>query len=89
MKKIYKHYIGVINYTNMEGKERPLYIVWNEGIKYKIEKIYRVQEESSIAGGCGLMYDCKIQGKRVNLYKQQSRWFIECSLPPVEFWMGC
>lgn len=89
MARLYKHYVGVISYTNMEGESNPIYVVWNEGIKYRIKKIYRITNSNSETGGCSVLYDCQIEGKRVRLFKEKTRWFMECNLPPIDFWAGC
>ncbi len=86
MEKIFKHYVGVICYTNMEGRMRPLYIVWNEGIRYKIDLIYKVGPQASLAGGGGTLYECKVDHKRIKLFLEKNRWFIETKHAPIDYW---
>ena len=89
MEKVFKHYVGVIAYINMTGQLKPLYIVWNEGTKYKIEMIYKVTPAMSQAGGGGLLYECKVAHKRIKLFQEKNRWFIETSQAPFDYWSAC
>lgn len=72
MEQVFKHYVGVIAYINMTGQLKPLYIVWNEGVKYKIDLVYRVFPAASQAGGGGILYECKVAHKRIKLYQEKT-----------------
>lgn len=74
---IYKRYVDVITYIDKEGKLRPLIIIWNDGVKYSIDCILTIQNAASQAGGCGILYRCRIRGKERNLFYEVNRWFIE------------
>ena len=51
------------------------------GKKYKIDRIISAERRASPVGGCGMRYACMIQGKRLNLYLEKDRWFIESTKP--------
>ncbi len=81
---LYKRYIPVFTLIGKEGEITPVAIVWEDyqGRKtYKIDKIENIRQTSSQVGGCGLLYECKILGKRRKLFYERNRWFIE-SLKP-------
>lgn len=73
--KIYVDMI-VIQYRN--GNLRPLYLIWENGQKYQIDKVIEIRKAASLnAGGRGIRYTCKIQGKTKYLFLEDDKWFIE------------
>lgn len=82
--KLYKRYIPVVVYTDQDGHLTPMSIVWEDkSVKtvYKIDRITDKRNAYSVVGGCGLLYECMIQGKKRNLFYEKNKWFIE-SLKP-------
>lgn len=79
--QLYKRYIEVIIKQKKDGEMIPLYVVWDDGKKYKIEKIFRKERRASIVGGCGLRYSCMIEGKQRNIFYEKDKWFIESHRP--------
>ena len=80
---LYKRYVDVIVLMNKEKQMKPLYIQWienNHNRFYKVDKIYEVKRSSSIVGGGGIMYRCKIHDKEVKLFFEVNRWFIESQI---------
>jgi len=80
MKK-YKRYVDVISLQNKYGKITPMYIVWDDGNKYEIDKIKSVAMRASQVGGCGICYSCVIGGHLRDLFYEKNRWFVESFKP--------
>ncbi|MCR5794704.1 MAG: hypothetical protein K6G61_05095 [Solobacterium sp.] len=78
---LYKRYIDVVLYQKRNGDITPLYLYWEDGKKYRIDKILSVERRASQVGGCGIRYACMICGKRRNLYMEKDKWFIESHQP--------
>jgi hypothetical protein len=78
---LYKRYVDVILKQTRNGKSLPLYICWDNGIEYKIDRIISTEKRASQVGGCGLRYVCMIQGAQRNLFLEKDRWFIESYQP--------
>lgn len=79
--EIYKRYVDVILMQKRSGDITPLYVVWENGQKYRIDKVLSRERRSSQVGGCGMRYVCLIQGNRRNLYLEKDKWFIESHQP--------
>lgn len=73
-----KVYVEVLARFSEEGEIRPLQLVWEDGRKYSVDRIRRVQRAASRkAGGAGIRYSCMICGQEVQLYYEGSgRWFV-------------
>lgn len=73
-----KVYVKVIAEFNLEGNITPLWILWEDGRKFPIERVLDVRRAASLkAGGAGLRYTCRIQGKEVYLFYEEPAWFME------------
>ena len=73
-----KNYVDVICLNQKNGKIKPLCIVWDDGVKYPIDKIVQVINAASIkSGGMSLRYTCKIGLNFRYLYFSEGKWFIE------------
>ena len=79
--KLYKRYVDVVVLNSKQAQLTPLFIVWDNNIKYPIDKILQVKKAHSSVGGGGLMYLCLIQNQKRKLYFERDHWFIE-SLSP-------
>lgn len=80
-KNIQKYYIDIIVYLERHRIPRPLYVFW-DGERYKVDRIISVKKTFSKAGGCGLRYDCLINGHRRALFlEREGKWFIESDIP--------
>lgn len=65
-----KVYVDVVAEFSKEGCLIPILFVWEDGRKYKIDKILKIERcASRKAGGVGTMYTCMVQGKERRLYK--------------------
>lgn len=78
---LYKRYVDVVLVQKKSGTASPLFVIWEDGTKYKIDRILSVQRRASEVGGCGVRYQCMIQGEKRNLFLEKNRWFIESHQP--------
>lgn len=78
---LYKRYIDVVTLIDKEGVMNPVMIIWDNGSKYKIDRVLEVRKSASVVGGSGILYKCRIQGKERNLFFEKNRWFIESYHP--------
>ena len=78
---LYKRYVDVETLISKEGRLKPLSIVWDNGVKYPIDRILEVRKAASQVGGCGILFRCRIQGQEKNLFYELNRWFIESRKP--------
>ncbi len=73
-----KKFVNVIGYFNKKGDIKPLYIVWDDGSKYPIDKVVQVIPAATIhSGGMGLRYTCKIGREFRYLFLEEGKWFVE------------
>ena len=75
----YKVYVPVSVMFTKDGEVNPKYLIWEDGTRYDIDKIYSVGREANRrAGGCGICYKCRIRGKDMKLYYEENyKWFVE------------
>lgn len=78
---LYKKYIDVLVVMGKNEELRPIAILWDNGERYEIDKIISIRNKASSVGGCGICYECRIQGQRRNLYFERTRWFLESTKP--------
>lgn len=78
---LYKKYVNVVALIDKQGNIKPLFLVWNDGVKYPIDRILEVRKAASEVGGCGLLYRCRIQNVERKLFYEKNRWFIESVKP--------
>ena len=72
-----KKYVPVIVRFDENGKLRPLIIEFEDGRKFKIDKILDVcRAACQSVGGVGDRYTCRIQGKESYLWLEKGRWFV-------------
>lgn len=73
-----KQFVNVICMYMKTGQIQPLYIVWDDGIKYPIDKVTQIIPAASLrSGGMGLRYTCKIGTAQRYLFLEEGKWFIE------------
>ena len=70
--------VGVYVYVSPEGSVRPLKIRWDDE-HYSVDKIYDICPAASLkAGGFGMRYNCRINGRDTHLYQEdEGTWFID------------
>ena len=79
----YKAYVEVIADFSADGRMKPLRLIWEDGRKYDVDRILRVDRCASLkAGGAGIRYVCRIQGQPVELYYEENGfWFVSRKVP--------
>lgn len=79
----YKAYVEVIADFSSDGRMKPLRLIWEDGRKYDVDRILRVDRCASLkAGGAGIRYVCRILGQRVELYYEENGfWFVNRKTP--------
>ncbi|WP_416327643.1 hypothetical protein [[Eubacterium] hominis] len=68
-------------WIDKNGGMIPKVLVWDNGVQYPIDRILKVRKAVSEVGGCGILYECRIQGNVRNLFYERNRWFIESTKP--------
>jgi hypothetical protein len=81
--ELYKRYVKVVAVYAKTGEIQPLFLCWDNGRNYKIDKVLSKEQRASQVGGCGIRYVCMIQGNQRSLFLEQNknRWFIESFQP--------
>ncbi len=74
-----KTYVDVAAMFTADGRLLPLWITWEDGTKYEIQRVKQCVRAASLkAGGSGLRYTCLIGGQDHYLfYEENYRWFVE------------
>ncbi len=61
-----------------DGKMLPRQITWEDGRHFAIDKIVDIRRAASLkAGGHGVRYTCRIEGKEKFLFFEDPIWFVE------------
>ncbi|NLW29170.1 MAG: hypothetical protein GXY98_04625 [Erysipelothrix sp.] len=69
--------IDVVVKYYKDGTMLPLYIIWNNQVRYKIDKITQIKNGASLKYGLqGLRYTCQIQNQMRHLFFDGKQWFI-------------
>jgi len=62
----------------LDGRIRPLMFRSEDGPVHVIDRIEDEREAASLkAGGQGIRYTCRVDGRRVMLYHDEPFWFVE------------
>ncbi|CVK21741.1 MULTISPECIES: hypothetical protein [Sporomusa] len=70
--------IGITAYHGEDGKIKPLYLHWEDGRKFEVDRVLDVRIAASLkVGGHGMRYTCRIAGKQVYLFCVDNKWFVE------------
>lgn len=71
-------YVDVVAEFRKDGCLVPLFFVWEDGRKYSIDRILKIERcASRKAGGVGVMYTCMIKGQESHLFYEVDKWFME------------
>ena len=75
-----KVFVKVLAEFDLQGQLAPRILYWEDGRKFKIDRILDVRRAASLkVGGSGMRYTCRIQGKPVYLFLDGSQWYMEGS----------
>ncbi|WP_231999813.1 hypothetical protein [Intestinibaculum porci] len=81
-RRLYKRYVTVISVNRKDGSLVPIYIIWEDGTRYKIDQIIKIiNAKASEVGGVGKMYQVRIGRHIRNLFYEKNRWFVESHKP--------
>ena len=74
-----KTYVEVMCIHDRHGFVRPLSVIWENGVKYAVDRITQVTPAASLkSGGVGMRYTCRIQNQYRYLFlEENNKWFIE------------
>ena len=76
-----KVYVDVAARFTTDGTIMPLYLQWEDGSMYYIDRVLDIRRAASLkAGGAGIRYTCRIAGKETYLFLEQNRWFVEAKV---------
>lgn len=80
--EVFKKYVQVAATFTPDGKLLPLWVTWEDGRKFEIDRIKQcVRAASRKAGGVGWRYTCMIRGKEAVLYYEDNfKWFVEAKV---------
>ena len=73
-----KVFVEVTARFDAEGKITPLSILGEDGTAYEIDRVLDIRRAASLkAGGIGIRYTVRINGKQSYLFYEEPRWFVE------------
>lgn len=73
-----KVFVEVTARFDAEGKITPLSLLWEDGTVYEIDRVLDIRRAASLkAGGMGIRYTVRINGKQSYLFYEEPRWFVE------------
>ena len=71
-------YVGVNARFEPDGRLFPLYITWEDGKRYKIDRLLDVRRAACLkGGGTGIRYTVRIGRFVTHLFFDEGRWFVE------------
>lgn len=74
----HRAYVKVIVEYDEAGGVHPLRIEWEDGRKFRIERVLDVRRAAATkAGGEGMRYTCRIRRQETYLFECEGRWFVE------------
>jgi|GEM_PF-443268 len=79
-------YVDVVYLQKKDETVVPLMIVWEDGRKYRIDRILDRQFRPLENGIRGLRFSCVIQRQQRYLFREGDRWFIERTQPASRAW---
>lgn len=72
-----KRYVPVIARFDADGQLSPLVIEFDAGRRYPVDRVLDVRRAAcQSAGGVGVRYTCRIQGREAYLWLEKGRWFV-------------
>lgn len=73
-----KQYISVTATFDRDGNIIPLYVNWDDGRRFEIDRVTDVRYAASLkAGGAGIRYTCRIGSHEKYIFLEENRWFVE------------
>ncbi len=60
------------------GQLTPISFIWENGVNYEVSKVVDRRRSVSLkAGGGGIRYTCKVDGRLVYLFYDDNMWYFE------------
>ncbi len=75
--KYQKKYIDVVSLSRKDGEVTPIFVCWDDGSKYRIDKVISRDIRGLENGECIVRYECLMSGQRKILFQETDRWFIQ------------
>lgn len=73
-----KVFVDVVLMQTKDGQKVPLKVVWDDGRSFEVDRVTDVRRAASLkAGGQGMRYKCRIQGRETYLWLEEDKWFVE------------
>lgn len=73
-----KIYVKVRADFDFDGKLRPILLRTEDGAPQRIDRVTDVRQAASLkAGGQGIRYTCRVDGRILYLFYEEPYWFIE------------
>ena len=70
--------VTVITKMQTDGLVIPLYLIWENGEKFAIDKILDIRKKASTkGGGLGLRYTCRFGNQERFIWLDGYVWFVE------------
>ena len=63
--ELYKRYVDVVVKQTKNGNIVPLYVCWDNGMSYQIDKVLSKERRASQVGGCGVDKEEIFSWKRI------------------------
>ena len=83
-----KIYVKVTTEWDAEGNITPTVIHWEDGTRYTIDRILRVDNAASMrAGGYGLRYKVRLSCEEQNIFDKVRYLFLEKGLTPERWFV--
>ena len=74
----HKIYVKVRADFDFDGKLRPLMLRTEGGAPQRIDRVLDVRPAASLkAGGQGIRYTCRVDGRILYLFYEEPYWFVE------------
>lgn len=73
-----KKYVEMIVRYTEDGQVIPLAVRWSPEQLFEIDRVLDVRQAASLrAGGTGIRYLCRIQGKERFIWLEGNKWFVD------------
>ena len=81
-RKYRKVFVEFILKVSVEGDVRPMFITFENGKTYEVDRMRHCCRASSTkVGGTGMRYTVEICRKETYLFEDEGRWFVEAKVP--------
>lgn len=73
-----KVFVEVTAKFDTEGNITPISLLWEDGTIFEIDRVLDKRRAASLkAGGIGIRYTVRINGKQSYLFYEGPKWFVE------------